>query len=392
MHFSATSYIMAILGGNCLICFLCIIMRDGRIAQRLSIRFLKYFSFFILLRLILPFEFFHTITVPSEKILPVVMDFCNEHVFFTVNKIAVTPTRLFLSVWIGGVAYIVCSTVRKYIKLYRVIPCFPNLADDPDSKVSAILTAIYSTNPVHHPVKKVIRTRFVNTPCVIGFFSPVVFLPDLDFTPEELYCILFHELSHLRHMDFIWMLVSEILCIINWWNPFVALLRARLEEIMEFHADNTAFANLPPRHRELYLDCLLKVARSQQQKPLLPAMTMPFSTNRPGSLKCRILRLVSPESYKSVTNYFAISIAVLMLFASTLFIVEPSWPIENGANGIYHVTEDSYLLMRTDGTYEFYIDDEHFFGIITNRDLEEIRDLPVYEKNSLDEIKERDIT
>ena len=75
MHFSATSYIMAVLGGNCLICFLCIIIGDRRIAQNLSIRFLKYFSFFILLRLILPFEFFHTITVPSEKILPPIMDF-----------------------------------------------------------------------------------------------------------------------------------------------------------------------------------------------------------------------------------------------------------------------------------------------------------------------------
>lgn len=184
MHFSATSYIMAVLGGNCLICFLCIIMRDGRIAQKLNIRFLKYFSFFILLRLILPFEFFHTITVFSEKILPAVMDFCNEHVLFAVRNIAVTPSMLFLSIWISGVIYIVCSTVRKYIELYRIIPCFPNLADDPDSKVSAMLRAIYNTNPVHYPVKKVIRTKFVSTPCVIGFFSPIIFLPDFDFTQE----------------------------------------------------------------------------------------------------------------------------------------------------------------------------------------------------------------
>ncbi len=102
MHFSATSYIMAVLGGNCLICFLCIIMRDGRISQKLSIRFLKYFSFFVLLRLILPFEFFHTITVPSEHILPSSMDFCSEHVLFMVRHVAVTPSILFLAVWIAA--------------------------------------------------------------------------------------------------------------------------------------------------------------------------------------------------------------------------------------------------------------------------------------------------
>ena len=225
MHFSATSYIMAVLGGNCLICFLCIIMGDRRIAQNLSIRFLKYFSFFILLRLILPFEFFHTITVPSEKILPPIMDFFNENVLFTIKHITVTPSILFLFVWISGAVYIVYKAVIKYIGLYRIISYCPNLASDPDSKVSAVLAAIYNTNPVRHPVKKVIRTKSVNTPCIIGFFSPVIFLPDYDFTQEELYCILFHELSHLRHMDFIWMLFAEILCILNWWNPFVILLR-----------------------------------------------------------------------------------------------------------------------------------------------------------------------
>ena len=65
-----------------------------------------------------------------------------------------------------------------------------------------------------------------------------------------------------------------------------------------------------------------------------------------------------------------------MLFASTLFIFEPAWKSENGANGIYYITDDSYLLARTDG--------EHYVGIITNRNLEEIRDLPVYDKNNLD--------
>ena len=387
MHFSATSYIMAVLGGNCLICFLCIIMGDRRIAQNLSIRFLKYFSFFILLRLILPFEFFHTITVPSEKILPPIMDFFNENVLFTIKHITVTPSILFLFVWISGAVYIVYKAVIKYIGLYRIISYCPNLASDPDSKVSAVLAAIYNTNPVRHPVKKVIRTKSVNTPCIIGFFSPVIFLPDYDFTQEELYCILFHELSHLRHMDFIWMLFAEILCILNWWNPFVILLRTRLADILEYHADNTTFVSLPPASRELYLDCLVKVARNQQTmqvKSLLPEITLPFSKNPPGSVTCRVMRLINTESCKSFTNIFAMSMAFLLLFVSTLFIIEPAWMPENGADNQYYVTKDSYLLMRTDGFYEFYIDDEHFLGIIHNRDLEEIRDLPVYYKNNFD--------
>ena len=185
-------------------------------------------------------------------------------------------------------------------------------------------------------------------------------------------------------MDFIWMLFAEILRVLNWWNPFVILLRKRLSDILEYHADNATFSSLPPTRRTLYLDCLIKVARSQQRKQPLPAMTLPFSKSSPGSTTCRVLRLINTESCRSFMNYFITGIAVLMLFASTLFIIEPAWKSENGANGIYYITDDSYLLARTDGTYEFYIDDEHYVGIVTNRNLEEIRDLPVYDKNNLD--------
>ena len=42
------------------------------------------------------------------------------------------------------------------------------------------------------------------------------------------------------------------------------------------------------------------------------------------------------------------------------------------------MTDESYLIKRTDGTYEVYIDNEHFMGVIRNPDIDEIRDLPVY--------------
>lgn len=168
MHFSTRSYMMAVLGGNCLICFLYVIMKEPRITPKLSIRFLKYFSLFILLRLLMPFEFFYTITIPSQKILPAIIDFCNMHIFFTIKDIAVTPSRLFLMSWVCGGVYIAYNTFRSYRELHSIIRCYPNLLNNPD--ISAILTHICAENPVPHPVKKVIRMQFVTTPCITGFF------------------------------------------------------------------------------------------------------------------------------------------------------------------------------------------------------------------------------
>ena len=152
MHFSATSYMMAILGGTCLICFLCIIMKNNRITGTLSIRFLKYFSIFILIRMMLPFEFFHTITIPSMKILPAIFDFCNEHVLFSFGNTAVTLSRLLLFIWIAGIICIAFNTFRNYLILYGIIRSLPDITDAPDNPVSAVLAEIYEKNPVPHPV------------------------------------------------------------------------------------------------------------------------------------------------------------------------------------------------------------------------------------------------
>lgn len=379
MYLSATSYIMAIISGNCLICFLYIIMKEDRISQRLNIIFLKYFSLFILLRLMLPFEFFHTITIPSRSILPAIIDFCSKHVFFTAKSISVTPLRLFLTIWIIGGIYIAYKSFRRYRILYGIIRCFPNLLDVPNSNVSTIIKAVYNTNPIRYPVKKVIRTRYIDTPCVFGLFSPVVFLPDFDFTSEELYCIFCHELSHLRHWDFVWMIFAESLCIIHWWNPFMVLLEKRIADIMEFHADKETFFLLSPKQRTLYLECLVKISRNSQLTQSLPAISLPFSNNTYNFLKYRILRLVDSKSYKSFVNNLIKYTAYLLIFISTLFIVEPCWQAEEELRGeVFSITDDSYLIKRTDGAYEVYIDDEHFMGIIRNPDIEEIRELPIY--------------
>ncbi len=385
MHFSATSTMMAVLGGNCLICFLCIIMRDGHLAGKLSIRFLKFFSLLILLRLMLPFEFFHTISVYSENILPGIIDFCNGYVFFRFGGITLTLSRLLLAIWCGGIICKAFITLWKYLSLYHAVHRFQNLLHIPGSPVSGILESLYEEIPVRHPVKRVIRTQLVDTPCVMGFFSPTVFLPELEFTQDELYCILYHELNHLRHRDLVWMVLTEILGIIYWWNPFIAFLQTRLTDVMELHADNSAFTGLSPMQRPLYLQCLLKVARSQQKKTALPASTMPFSINAHGSLTSRMLRLTYPQPYKTVTAFIIQGVAVLLLIVSTSFIFEPAWVPENGANGEYYITDNSHFLLHEDGSYTLYIDDEIFNDYSSDdfdslRKLEDFKTLPVYKE------------
>ena len=74
---------------------------------------------------------------------------------------------------------------------------------------------------------------------------------------NELQEIILHEFVHVkqRHSaDIIW---SEILCLFNWYNPFVWLIRKSIRQNLEFIADNKVLENGVDRKRYQYL--LLKV-------------------------------------------------------------------------------------------------------------------------------------
>lgn len=79
---------------------------------------------------------------------------------------------------------------------------------------------------------------------------------------RELQDIILHEFVHVRQkhsMDIIW---SEILCILNWYNPFAWLIRHAIRQNLEFIADQAVLNN--GLDKKQYQYHLLKVIGSPQ--------------------------------------------------------------------------------------------------------------------------------
>lgn len=66
-----------------------------------------------------------------------------------------------------------------------------------------------------------------------------VFLHPESHTQEEIDEIMTHELTHVRQWHSIDVIISEIICIICWINPFVWLLKREVRHNLEYLADNT---------------------------------------------------------------------------------------------------------------------------------------------------------
>jgi beta-lactamase regulating signal transducer with metallopeptidase domain len=56
-------------------------------------------------------------------------------------------------------------------------------------------------------------------------------------SPDEIEKVLQHEMIHVKQRHWIDLLVGELLCIVNWFNPFAWLMRAAIRQNLEYIAD-----------------------------------------------------------------------------------------------------------------------------------------------------------
>lgn len=66
-----------------------------------------------------------------------------------------------------------------------------------------ILTCIKEVMDISgkHKKVKIIHNEYINTPLIVGYFCPTIYLPNLAFSEKELKYILLHEWTHFLNKD-----------------------------------------------------------------------------------------------------------------------------------------------------------------------------------------------
>lgn len=101
------------------------------------------------------------------------------------------------------------------------------------------------------------RLYHLNKRIVPFSFGRSIYLNKDLHTEAELQEILRHEFIHVKQRHSLDMIWGELLCIINWYNPFAWLLRHAIRQNLEFIADHQVLANGVDRKQYQYM--LLKV-------------------------------------------------------------------------------------------------------------------------------------
>lgn len=125
------------------------------------------------------------------------------------------------------------------------------------------------------------------------------------YSSSELEDIIEHEKVHSIQKHSIDVLLSEIFCVIFWFNPLVWIYKKAILQNLEFLADNTAIKSAEDKKQ--YQKTLLKVTLSTQNVALTNAFYQPL-------IKKRIMMLNKAKSKQVRLWRYSIILPILLIF------------------------------------------------------------------------------
>lgn len=108
----------------------------------------------------------------------------------------------------------------------------------------------------------------IASPMMIGFLKPTILLPDIDYSNNELYVVLKHELTHIRRGDIWYKLLLIAANSIHWFNPLVYLMVKAANRDLEYSCDDVVVKNSDMNFRKEYSLTILK-AMQKTEKAIL---------------------------------------------------------------------------------------------------------------------------
>lgn len=110
-----------------------------------------------------------------------------------------------------------------------------------------------------HGRTRIYTSSAVKSPCLAGLV-PAVYLTEDVLQTDSTELILRHELTHLRHLDFLWSLCRTAAVILYWWNPFIWLAAICSKRDAELACDEAVAAGLSDAQRLVYARAILAQA------------------------------------------------------------------------------------------------------------------------------------
>lgn len=176
------------------------------------------------------------------------------------SKRTVTALDIIAVVWFfGGIAFI-SAHMLSYLH-YRKRLMRQGMPIE-DEEIAGLLSELKNELGIKGGVSLWKYSRAAS-PMLMGFFKPVIVLPKEDYSRDELFFILKHELVHYKRHD-IWLkLLLVVAKGIHWFNPVVWMMQREAVIDMEMSCDERVIKNAGYDVKKAYTETLLSTIHRQ---------------------------------------------------------------------------------------------------------------------------------
>ncbi|MGA8617504.1 MAG: M56 family metallopeptidase [Candidatus Sulfotelmatobacter sp.] len=225
------------------------------------------------------------------------------------------------AVWIFFVALAATRVVVGLWNLRRLRRSgVPLITSELDPVLRETLAQCHAIRPV-----TVCSSPVVSVPTAIGFFKPVILIPEWalrDLPGEELKIILLHEFAHLRRRDDWTNLVQKIVRTVFFFHPAVWWIEKRLSLEREMACDDAVLAET--RNPRAYAECLVSLAeKSFVQRSLAMAQA---AIGHACETSIRLARILDDVGRPRATRVFKPALVLMTAFAGVCLVILPDAP------------------------------------------------------------------
>lgn len=196
------------------------------------------------------------------------------------------------------------------------------------------------------------KTSMIDAPLMVGIFRPLLLLPNIEMSEENLNYILLHELTHYSRHDLWYKWFAMLAKTVHWFNPFSYLISNQIDEECEISCDLSVVANMNEKNQKGYMNTILMLASKTNTRSKLFTTAMANDKN----LIIRRFNMIRNATKKSKLAIFFSVITACIILSFSIFasgVLSDKTRSQNLSNPqeIAHVTEDqtNILLIGTDG-------------------------------------------
>lgn len=317
----------------------------------------------------------------SARILPFWVDLLRQPLF-SVCGISVTLRMILGTVWAAGAVVYLWRYVSGHLSLRKRLLELPRVED---GGTKAVYDRVYEEIfPGKRDRCTVVESDLLGTAAVFGMRRPVIILPGVAYSSEELYFIFRHELLHVKHKDHLWKELCSLLAAVHWWDPVIFRLFPKVTaQAQELLVDHQITRALEPEERVCYLECIKKTAEharmNRREKISVHALGIRGGKR---DVMQRFHLIIDPKCSGYTWKSMVISLVIFLL--SFTFVFEPVFKpdYDEYGNEVFNFFEENSYFIKNGTQYDLYLDGRYYATYKKKEAIkEEFRDLQVYEED-----------